>query len=75
MGGDNCQAMGGDGRAAASEAAGRTTAAGDCRILASGVAVACVTIGMGPFRIRLEISSSGIASGSSGAGSSRCNGT
>ena len=74
VGGDNCQAMGGDGRAAGSEVAGRTTAAGDCRILASGVAVACATIGVGPFRIRQQTSSSGIASGSSGAGGGHCNG-
>ena len=51
-----------DGRATVSEAAGRTTAVGDCRILAGGAAVTCVTVGMGPFCIGRKASSSGVAS-------------
>ena len=51
-----------DGRATVSEVAGRTTAVGDCRILAGGAAVTCVTVGMGPFCIGRKASSSGVAS-------------
>lgn len=78
----------GIGRTTVLEAAGRTTAVGDCRILAGRAAVTCVTVGMGPFRIGQKASSSGITSspsrgeekallssgGSSGRGSRHGNG-